>query len=145
MKPAGGWCEHTPAQIIKPASGWCEDTRNKTRQGWCEDTPAQVIKPGGGWGGGVKTHLLRCLMSTCSITSTLPPPGASRTLMGLGTFTVFVFRMAVKLAISPSNILLACQKNTRGSGNRGRQGYFRKGSVDMFSSSITTSNQDYPD
>lgn len=61
-----------------------------------------------------QTNLLRYRMSKCSITSMLPPPGASRTLMGLGTFTVPVFRMAVKLAISPSNILLACQRNNRG-------------------------------
>lgn len=34
--------------------------------------------------------------------------------MGLGTLTVSVFRMAVKLAISPSNILLACQEEGGG-------------------------------
>ena len=38
--------------------------------------------------------------------------------MGLGTLTVPVFRMAVKLASSPSNILLACRKSD-GEGRRG--------------------------
>lgn len=60
------------------------------------------------------TDLSRARMSTCSITSALPPPGASRTLMGLGTRTVSVLRMAVRLAISPSNILLAFPKNNGG-------------------------------
>lgn len=65
-------------------------------------------------GEAARTHLLRCRISKCSITSMLPPPGASRTLMGLGTFTVPVLRMAIKLATSPSNILLACQRNNKG-------------------------------
>jgi hypothetical protein len=58
--------------------------------------------------------------------------------MGLGTFTVPVFRMAVKLAISPSNILLACQKNN-GEGKRGKEGRARsleKLYIDMFSSAL---------
>jgi hypothetical protein len=42
--------------------------------------------------------------------------------MGLGTFTVPVLRMAVKLATSPSNILLACQRNNKGGEEEGEQG-----------------------
>lgn len=47
-------------------------------------------------------------------------PGASSTLMSLGTFTVPVFKVGIKLATSPSNILLACQRNT--GGGEGRAG-----------------------
>lgn len=54
-------------------------------------------------------YLFKPPISKCSITNAVVPPGRSITLMGLGTFTVCVFQMASRLAISPSNILLACQ------------------------------------
>lgn len=54
-------------------------------------------------------YLFKLLISKCSITTTVLSPGSSTTLMGLGTLAVYVFRMASKLAISPRNILLACQ------------------------------------
>lgn len=57
----------------------------------------------------VQTYLLRCFIFRYSMTNIAPPPGRSITLIGWGTLTILVFWIASKLAISPSNIFLACQ------------------------------------
>ncbi len=54
-----------------------------------------------------ESYLFKLLISTCSIMRIAPLLSRSTTFTGLGTFTVFERRIACKLAISPSNILLA--------------------------------------
>lgn len=60
-----------------------------------------------------ESYLFKLLISKCSIMRRAPLLSRSTTFTGLGTFTVFVHRIASKLAISPSNILLAYRERER--------------------------------